>query len=466
MVFSKCSYTLEYLEQFRDSEGFIDLDKAEIVLEEGSREQRGLKDKYWIDFCGKKVLIKGEEEGLNGFYSELIFEELAKQAGLPTAKHDLIKFSGKIGILSPMFNDLDKGEEFDTTYSLIGDPEIKYQGGSIEEDLYDFDEIEQKLYRALGEYSGMTKQERKKVIIDRRKQMALRLVCCEIDGHVENEGIIRYQTEDGTTKVICAPTFDNETAFLLNSEKDTIENYVESNEAYNILAQLLRAIVKKCEQGLDINTFIAENPMYESMLQEFKMTNPDIDKIARVFGGGFALREFAEGIYPRIVFRADEDEKEDYIYSCDFDNTLARLRDLGDSNEELGEFIGDLPYTIDAKKAIASVESKIKAPIPQHIKDLVTSFLGMRLKTLENILNYELPCENYYDSAEVISDQLSILGKSSSKGQMIQGEIVDRSLNEGVSIEEGLASLGLAKLDTRDITTENIKEEEEISQGE
>ena len=38
MVFSKCRYSLNDLDQFRNSEGFIDLDEVGIVLFEESRE--------------------------------------------------------------------------------------------------------------------------------------------------------------------------------------------------------------------------------------------------------------------------------------------------------------------------------------------------------------------------------------------------------------------------------------------
>ena len=437
MVFSKCRYSLNDLDQFRNSEGFIDLDEVGIVLFEESREQRGLKDKWWIDFNGRKVLIKGEEEGLNGFFSELIYEELAKQAGIPTSIHDLIKFNGKIGILSPMFNDLDNGEEFDTTYSLIGQPQKTYQGGSIEEVLYDYDEIEQKLYGSISKYKDMTNEEKKQLIIDRRKQIALRLVCCEIDGHIENEGIIRYQDAEGKTKVRCAPTFDNETAFLLNSEENTIQAYVESNEAYNVLGQILRKLCDEAKCGSNINDFLTANPYYVTMLQDFQKSNPSIEKIAQILGGGAALREIAEGIYPRIVFRSEE-EHDNYIYNCDFDNTLARLRDLGELSEELGEFISDLPYTLDPKAAIKSVESKIKASIPENIKSLVISFLSMRLRTLEDILYYELPCEKYTQDAKIIRKQLKMLKNELYKGDVIKAEILSRSLLEGVSLSDGV----------------------------
>lgn len=50
MIFSKCNYSIQDLEQFRDENGFIDLDKAAINLEENSKELRGAKEKYWVDF--------------------------------------------------------------------------------------------------------------------------------------------------------------------------------------------------------------------------------------------------------------------------------------------------------------------------------------------------------------------------------------------------------------------------------
>ena len=107
-------------------------------------------------------------------------------------------------------------------------------------------------------------------------------------------------------------------------------------------------------------------------------------------------------------------------------------------SEELGEFISDLPYTLDPKAAIKSVESKIKASIPENIKSLVISFLSMRLRTLEDILYYELPCEKYTQDAKIIRKQLKMLKNELYKGDVIKAEILSRSLLEGVSLSDGV----------------------------
>ena len=55
--FIQSNYSLEDLEDFRDSNGFIDLTSAGIQLTNESREKRGTVDRFknWVDFNGKKL---------------------------------------------------------------------------------------------------------------------------------------------------------------------------------------------------------------------------------------------------------------------------------------------------------------------------------------------------------------------------------------------------------------------------
>ena len=94
----KSEYSIEDLEQFRDEHGFIDLSKAGIKFTIESREIEGnpYRDKNWVNFAGKKALIKGEakidDESNYGIYAELIVEEISKYFGRDTAHYDLIKY--------------------------------------------------------------------------------------------------------------------------------------------------------------------------------------------------------------------------------------------------------------------------------------------------------------------------------------------------------------------------------------
>lgn len=346
-----------------------------------------------------------------------------------------------------MFNDLDKNEEFDTTYSLIGIPKITYEGGSIEEVLYDYDEIEQKLHKSILSYDTMSKSEAKSIIIERRKQAILRLLCCEVDGHIENEGIIRYVDENGNPKVRLAPTFDNETCFMLNSENDTIEAYVKSNEDYSLLSSILKDVLLQIKKGTNISEYLDKSPISSSMIEMLKETNPSTQKLAEILSGAPELRDNVDKLFPRIVFRPDEEEQEDYPYKNDFDNTLARLRDFSDSNEELNDFIYDLNSNLNISNAIKSVESKIKTPIPENIKFLVTAFFNMRKKTLNNILDYEMPCEQYLDDATLLQEQLISKQAKQSIGEQYSTDILKRTLSEQIPLEFGFEAIENSILD-------------------
>ena len=114
-MFIKSKYSLEDLEQFRDENGFIDLSKAGIQLTAESREKKGTAEriKNWVDFNGKKVLIRGNAVENFSMYAELIIEELAKQAGIPVAHYDIVKILGEdgtytYGVLSEAMLDLER----------------------------------------------------------------------------------------------------------------------------------------------------------------------------------------------------------------------------------------------------------------------------------------------------------------------------------------------------------------------
>lgn len=97
--FIKSDYKLEDLEFFRDEKGFIDLSKADIKITSESREKKGTQErlKNWVDFDGKKVLIRGEVVDNYSVYAELIVEEIAKELGIETAHYDLIKIKDEGG---------------------------------------------------------------------------------------------------------------------------------------------------------------------------------------------------------------------------------------------------------------------------------------------------------------------------------------------------------------------------------
>ena len=63
--FIQSNYSLEDLENFRDSNGFIDLTSAGIQLTNESREKRGTVDRFknWVDFNGMKFPTEETNKG-------------------------------------------------------------------------------------------------------------------------------------------------------------------------------------------------------------------------------------------------------------------------------------------------------------------------------------------------------------------------------------------------------------------
>ena len=130
--FIQSQYSIEELEQFRDENGFIDLSAAGIRITPESREIVGNPNrvKNWVDFNGRKVLIKGEiildEEKNYGIYAELIVEEIAKQSGQKNAHYDLMKMKNEngediFGVMSESIVDIEKGEQLVSLHDIIGD---------------------------------------------------------------------------------------------------------------------------------------------------------------------------------------------------------------------------------------------------------------------------------------------------------------------------------------------------------
>ena len=113
--------TFEELGEYRDKEGYINMDEVLLFNEQTMREVRGNvnREKDWIQLNGSSVLIKTNAEGqCNAEYSEMISCELAKHVGIETAKYDMVKYKGETGLITE--NICKNGEEMISLYELIG----------------------------------------------------------------------------------------------------------------------------------------------------------------------------------------------------------------------------------------------------------------------------------------------------------------------------------------------------------
>lgn len=440
--FIKSKYSIEQLEQFRDENGYIDIGQTDISLENSendpSREKIGNTDRFknWTDFQGTKALLKEEIklEGKRNFgiYSELIMEELAKQMGLEAARTDLIKYHEKYGILSEMVVDLDK-EEMDTIYAVVGDTSLDEENP----DVCDFKEVEDKFIEYLKKLD-MTTEEINAVVNERRKQHILRLFCGEADGHLENESIIRYKTEDGRIVAKMAPMFDNETSFLLDMNEETLNKALELNDEYNKDKEQLEKFLDKSKKGetrAQINEWIENNFEFQATIYNLRNMKEDEQGIAEILEGNKNLRVSSKG-RGKTVFIPNEDEIEDYPYDSVSDNTLAFIRDF--EEPEIDDFLGKVYDELDVNIAIDAVEKKIGAPIPQIVKKVIVPFIEMRKKILDNILCVEEPCASRLEDAHIINKNFKI--NINTKNNYSE-EIGKRSVNQSISMEEAMRFL-------------------------
>ncbi len=241
--FIKCEYSIQDLEQFRDEKGFIDLSAAGVNLTEESREIIGNPNriKNWVNFNGKKALIKGEaildEEQNYGIYAELIVEEMAKCVGQKAAHYDLIKMQNDdgntiLGVLSESVIDLEKGEQLVNLYDIIGD-EPEQERDFIDTTTYEFTitELRKNLL-----HDGYTQEQVENVINDYNKRLAFIMAVIDTDKYPENIAFIKRKN-NGKDEIEISPNIDSESALLLDNEitviKKLLDNYYVLKESVN-----------------------------------------------------------------------------------------------------------------------------------------------------------------------------------------------------------------------------------------
>lgn len=384
--FSFCPYSTQELEQFRDKDGFINLDNANITLTEGSQSQIGATDifKRWVDFNGEKVLLK-QQKLLDGeenytLYSELVMTELANELGIRAARTDIFKFGDFKGVMSFMAFEPEK-EALMMTRELVGDD----AGLNTGSDTWDFAILEESIREALVSEFGLKSLEVDKLINERRKQKALQLYSCEMDNHLENEGFVYRRNEDGSYHVEVAPMFDNELSFgLENTSEDLMQDDYDDTNTYISYARPLITAYKeiKMKKTPNVKTlkFIKER---------------SIDEISSLLQGYGAHRRRIMGNGKQLASREDT---ETYIGSIDVDSTLAYLNFNDDDDGTMYYFIDEL-RKVDMEHVIANVEAKIKAQIPQTAKRQLTTFGKMRHQAIRYIADMNNTEKESYDSA-------------------------------------------------------------------
>lgn len=319
----KCNISFEELENYRDKEGYINLDELNLEFTEESREKIGNENriKNWVDFSGVEALIKGEckidNKRNGGIYSELIVEELAKQAGLETAYYDLVKVKGEYGVLSKNILTHDN-DDLITLQSLIGNTKFNEEYPEIT----DYIEVEDKLYKSL-KFEELEKDNIRKIMNDFRKQSAFFIMICSIDMHPENISLITYiNPETKQKKQRVAPIYDTEASLMLDIDlnileriqknglglqrnvnmqdpkiavlegeyselwKNTLDTLLEDDEIYDF--------VMDCYDNLNIHKAI------QNVEKKIKAPLPQVVKKTATYVYEFRKKEIGKIIYPEL----------------------------------------------------------------------------------------------------------------------------------------------------------------------
>lgn len=400
--YSQSQYSPEELEQFRDIDGFIDLSKAGIVIEEGSKNQIGTADifKYWVDFKGIKILLKQEKmldnEPNFSVYSELLIHETAKRLGIPSAKCDLFKFGNNFkGIMSYMAIDPSK-ESLMMTRELIGDPP------SLDEDCdtTDFVKTEDKIVEKLYEF-GLSEENVLQIIADRRKQKILQLFSCEMDNHIENEGFVISRDSSGSLRVKVAPMFDNEHSFGLScTAGDLAMDELQDNlEAEQYTKKLKKAFV------------LMKNRQCPSEAMLKFIIDCGEERLSQLLMGYSAHRNRVRLNGLQLVPR----DAIDFEGSMEVDSTLGYLMFEDDDFSTASRTINDIVTLIEPEEIMSSVESRIHAPIPDVVKNQFETFVSMRKQALKCI--YEMDRTEPEKYEEIASQMIEFAEKNANRAK-------------------------------------------------
>lgn len=314
---------LRDLEMYRDSEGYIDIDKTGFVAKPEDREQRGSveREKDWMKLEDTNILLRTElftddEEKNFCNFAELIFEELSKQIDYPCAHYDLIKYKGQKGVLSQDVRH--SGEEFYTLKDIVGELGEDVGSSSVP---VDFEDIIQSI-KDLLKSDEIYKEDVLNLSKDFAKMLILDTYTLSTDRHMENCGVIITPGESGKKHIKFAPVFDNECSLMLDIP---ISELGELNKS-----------------------------------REYIKRRTDVQE-------------------PLIALSSENSDP----YMNAWQNTLDFLTE----QDEFFDFASDCNDKLDIKKAIESVELRIGVRIPDLAKDIaIKTFTERREQIREELL--------------------------------------------------------------------------------
>ena len=359
--FYSCEYSIDELNEFRDENGFIDLDKAKIEFTKESREIVGNihRNKNWVNFNGTKALIKGEptnKEKDYEIYGELIVEEICNQLGIETAHYDLIKYLNDdeelcYGVLSETMLDINKNESLMSLHDLIGD-EKQRKSNYMTDYEFTVEGLENRLRK-----DGYSDKMINDTILDYKKRLAFSIAVLDEDKHMENISFITGFDDKGNKHIRISPNYDSEVSLMMGTDIYTVEEYLAD---YALLKSGVDSVDPKIGLVKDINEGGFDSPWKDT------------------------LEELCE-----------DDEVYDYYYDI--------LKD-----------------SVDMDIVIENVEERIHAKLPEQVKLLAKASYNIRNNEMEKLMSGEMEVEEAsFGFNDILS---SLIEQSTSKAKIRENE--------------------------------------------
>lgn len=206
----------------RNEDGMLELDEMIGDFPTYSREKVGKaeRQKNWFETKdGKQYMLKTSVDRIDNYshYAELIAMKLARQIGLGYANYDLVKYDGKVGVITESI--LEKEDDVLLSFEdLIGTSMAHPDNPSI----IDYPDSMRMLAKSLKE-NGYSEQTQKKIIKDLGKLRVFDFLVGAEDRHTENIGFMANKKDK--TKLEVSKIFDTENSLLLADHVEDVMAY-------------------------------------------------------------------------------------------------------------------------------------------------------------------------------------------------------------------------------------------------
>lgn len=213
------------IEELRNKEGYINLDKLESFIEKGEIVE-GSNAKQWFNFEGVRFLFKEYDSVLPAF-GEVLYSRIADSCGVDCAEYDFATYKGAIGTISydflgeekAYYNFLELTTQFmDTKFTL---EEIKNNRDLLV--------LHNNKYNNLFAIKNLLEEifndpdEKERVEVELIKQFCLDVVFWHKDRRLWNYGVVVDECSDA---MFLAPSHDNSHVLCLEKGKEYIESVI------------------------------------------------------------------------------------------------------------------------------------------------------------------------------------------------------------------------------------------------